>query len=209
MKQLIATFSTIAFLALKVAGQPLMDSDGDGYPDLQELAQSLPAFGPNAPRGNPSVFMVSDVGGSDYPSLRFRCLLGVIHGYGYQVQQSPDLQSWLDIDMVANRVGLPLSIDDGSPVDLMTIMGNQLLNSIAKTFLRVAISPPWPPDSLRFASVSLSNINTHIRQSALEIIPPNTLKNLFLIPTAQHRTLCGQGMDGPAKLISAVCRSMI
>ena len=167
-------------LACVAIAHALPDSDGDGYPDLQELAQGLPAFGPNELRGNPAVATKESVGGNDYAGVQFRCLPGIIHGYGYQVQQSSDLQSWSDVDMVANRVGPFIPINDGSPVDLMTVRSNQPISNGTKAFLRVSISSPWPSDDIRFATVSLSNINMHTKQSSLSIIPTNTLtKQIF------------------------------
>lgn len=169
-----------AALACVAIAHALPDSDGDGYPDLQELAQGLPAFGPNGGRGNPAVATRENVSGSEYSAVQFRCLPGVIHGFGYQVQESPDFQSWSDLDMFANRVGSVLSINDGSPIDLMTIRANQPISAATRAFLRVSISPPWPPDDIRFATVNLSNINTHIRLSVFDIVPANTLtKQIF------------------------------
>ncbi len=165
-----------ALLTLDATGQPLLDSDGDGYPDLQELAQGLPAFGPNAPRGNPAFFTSGTYGGViEYPAVTFRCLPGIIHGFGYQVQESSDCKFWTDINMRENRIDPPVSINDGSPVDLITIKSNQPIDAATRLFLRVAISPPWPPDSLRFSTVTIADVNAHFKQSTLGIIPANTL----------------------------------
>jgi streptogramin lyase len=156
----------------------LPDADGDGYSDLQEQAQGLPTSATNTGYSAPVSLSTAGWPASNsplYQHFTFRTLPGMTHGYFYQLQQSPDLFNWQDLDMKANQVGPSVRTTDPIPVDLLTLRADQPITARPANFMRLKICPPWPPSSLTRKIVTLGTLKQHINNTTLELLPTNNL----------------------------------
>lgn len=154
---------------------PLGDDDEDGITNLQELAQGLPPCGPNTNLlpGVSETFV--SVGNENRLAVDFRLLELPDLTYGYQVQESVDLQNWDDVDMYANRTGILNTSDTGGSIDIATVHTSLSPMTYPKAFMRVQFQNSWPPQPLEFAYVNLSGLVSHARDNTLTILPDNTL----------------------------------
>ncbi len=162
------------------AANPLGDDDGDGLTNLQELAQGLPPCAPNTDLlpGVRETFVT--VGGESRLAVDFRLLELPDLTYGYQVQESVDLQNWNDVDMYTNRVKILNTSDTGGTIDVATVHTSLSPMTYPKTFMRVQFHDSWPPQPLEFAYVNLAGLVSHTRDNTLTILPDNTLhKKIF------------------------------
>ena len=151
------------------------DEDGDGLPNGQELAQHLPACGTNA-NYTPGITAGQTVISSENRlTITFRARELPDLSYGYQVQESSDLINWTDVNMYQNRIGISNASDSGGTFDLVTIHTGLAQSNYPEAFMRVRFINPWPTPSELNATVSLTNIVPHTRNSIFTILPSNTL----------------------------------
>lgn len=161
-----------------VGSEAAADQDNDFIPDLIELAVGL---NPAIPDQGGQVSFSERVmeSGESYLGLRFRCLPGVEHGYGYIVQESDDMMSWADVDMYTGRVGTPAAIP-GTPAEWVTVRLGWPMLAYESRFMRLKVRPVWPPESIATEQVTLSSIRDHISAATLQLLPGNTLhKGIF------------------------------
>lgn len=149
------------------------DNDADGLTNLQEMAQGLPPCGPNTNTIPPISQVMQEIGGAERMLLSFRALELPDLTYGYQIEESADLENWNDVNMYANRLGIVNATEGVHTIDVVSVYTNLTQANWPRVFMRLKLAAPWPPQPLQFAYVPLNDLVPHIRDNVLSILPDN------------------------------------